>query len=137
MDDDVAVAEDVIRSSGDDRSKMYGVDGLPSIRIPAATNRIHRRCGDTMGEMVSPHRVARVRIDRQGRLVLPQYLRDEFVEVPGELLLERTAEGLLLRPVHAATRVRIADDGLPVLDVDRIVTNEEILAAIDRNRDER
>lgn len=87
-----------------------------------------------MDGMASPQRV---RVDKQGRLVLPQRLREEFMDVPGELLLERTAEGLLLRPVQAATRVRIADDGLPVLDVDRLVTNEEMLAAIDRERGER
>ena len=77
-----------------------------------------------------------MRIDKQGRLVLPQRFREELVEVPGELLIESTPEGVLLRPIHGPTDVRVADDGLPVLDVDPIVTNEETLAAIDRERGE-
>lgn len=92
--------------------------------------------GDTMGAMASPRRF-RVRIDKQGRFVLPQILRDELIDVPGELFIDRTSEGLLLRPVHAPTKVRMAEDGLPLLDVNRVVTNEEVLNAIDNERSQR
>jgi bifunctional DNA-binding transcriptional regulator/antitoxin component of YhaV-PrlF toxin-antitoxin module len=84
--------------------------------------------------MASPQRV---HVDKQGRLVLPQGVREELVDVPGDVLLERTPDGVLLRPVHGPTSVRLGDDGLPVLDLDRTVTNEEVLAAIDRDRGER
>lgn len=86
-----------------------------------------------MDGVASPLTVT-VHVDKQGRLVLPQRLREELVEVPGEVLLERTAEGVLLRSLHAPTHVRQADDGLPVLDLGRSVTNDEVLAAIDRER---
>ena len=90
--------------------------------------------GDTMGAMASP---LKVHVDKQGRLVLPQRLREELVDVPGDVIAERTQDGVLLRAVHGPTNVRVADDGLPVLDVDRPVTNQEVLAAIDRERGER
>lgn len=83
--------------------------------------------------MPSPLAV-RVRVDRQGRLVLPQQLRDGIVETPGELLLRRTPEGLLLSPVTGQGVVRLAEDGLPVLDLDRPVTNAEVLTGIDEGR---
>ena len=75
-----------------------------------------------------------VRIDRQGRLVIPQHLRDELLDVPGEVVIERTADGLLIRPANANTNVRLAEDGLPVLNVDRPVTNDEVLDAIAAER---
>jgi bifunctional DNA-binding transcriptional regulator/antitoxin component of YhaV-PrlF toxin-antitoxin module len=78
-----------------------------------------------------------VHVDKQGRLVLPQHVREELVDVPGDVLLEWTPDGVLLRAVHGPTSVRLAADGLPVLDLDRPVTNEEVLAAIDRERGER
>jgi AbrB family looped-hinge helix DNA binding protein len=84
-----------------------------------------------MDGMATP---SRVRIDRQGRIVLPQHIRDELVEVPGELLLERTPDGVLLRPVGGSVSVRTGDDGLPVISVGRAVTNDEVLAAIDAER---
>jgi len=86
--------------------------------------------------MASPSTV-RVRVDKQGRLVLPQQLRDGLVETPGELLLRRTPDGLLLSPITGQGSLRIADDGLPVLDLDRPVTNAEVLAAIDDERRDR
>ncbi len=86
--------------------------------------------------MSSPSTV-RVRIDRQGRLVLPQHLREGLVDVPGELLLRRTADGLLLSPLTGHGSVRIAPDGLPVLQLDRPVNNAEVLAAIDGERQSR
>jgi bifunctional DNA-binding transcriptional regulator/antitoxin component of YhaV-PrlF toxin-antitoxin module len=89
-----------------------------------------------MGGMASPS-LRKVHVDKQGRLVLPQSWREELVEVPGDVLLERVSDGILLRAVQGPTTVRVADDGLPVLDIDRTVTNEEVLAAIDRERGER
>jgi bifunctional DNA-binding transcriptional regulator/antitoxin component of YhaV-PrlF toxin-antitoxin module len=84
--------------------------------------------------MASPSRPVRVRVDRQGRLVLPQQMRDGIVDTPGELLLRRTPDGLLLSPVTGHGSVRIAEDGLPVLDLDRPVTNAEVLAGIEDER---
>lgn len=90
-----------------------------------------------MGAMPSPPRGVRVRIDKQGRLVVPHALRDGLVTATGELLLVPTAEGLLLRPIVESGTVRIADDGLPVLALEGTVTNAEVLASIDRARAER
>lgn len=89
--------------------------------------------GDTVDGMASPSTV-RVRVDGQGRLVLPQSLREGFVATPGELLLRRTPDGLLLSPTIGQGSVRTAADGLPVLELDRPVTNAEVLAAIDEDR---
>lgn len=89
-------------------------------------------CGGTVDAMASP--LARVHVDRQGRLVLPQRIREELVEVPGDVILERTVDGVLLRPVHGSTSVRDGEDGLPILEVGRFVGNDEVVAAIDRER---
>lgn len=70
-------------------------------------------------------------------MVLPQQLREGLIETPGELLLRRTPDGLLLSPLTGQGVVRIADDGLPVLDVERPVTNDEVLAGIDGERGNR
>lgn len=88
---------------------------------------------DTVDGMPSPLTI-RVRVDRQGRLVVPQQLRDGIVETPGELLLHRTPDGLLLSPVREQGVVRIAEDGLPVLDLDRPVTNAQVLTGIEEGR---
>lgn len=93
--------------------------------------------GIIMGGMASPSREFRVKVDKQGRLVLPQHLREGLVDPPGEVLLSRTPEGLLVQPTTGAGTVRIAEDGLPVLDLDRVVTNAEVLAAIDAERGSR
>jgi len=90
--------------------------------------------GDTMDGMASP---LRVRVDRQGRLVLPQHLREGLVDVPGELLVRRTSDGLLLSPLHVQGEVRMDADGLPVLDLGRAVTNSEVLAALAGERQSR
>lgn len=75
-----------------------------------------------------------VQVDRQGRLVLPRRLRDGLVDVPGRVVVRRTAEGLLLTPDRHAGAVRTSDDGLPVLDLDEPVSNAQVLAAIDEDR---
>lgn len=83
--------------------------------------------------MASPS-VARVRVDAQGRMVLPRRLRDEIVTTPGELVVRRTPEGLLLSPISTPGEIETGDDGLPVLRVGRLVRNDEVLDAIDRDR---
>lgn len=90
-----------------------------------------------MGGMASPSRALRVKVDKQGRLVLPQHLREGLVDPPGEVLLIRTPEGLLVQPTTGAGTVRIAEDGLPVLYLDHAVTNAEVLGAIDAERGSR
>lgn len=75
-----------------------------------------------------------VSVDQQGRLVLPRRLRDGLVDVPGRVVVRRVPEGLLLIPDRDPGAVRTSDDGLPVLDLDRPVSNAEVLAAIDEDR---
>lgn len=84
--------------------------------------------------MDSPSRGVRVRVDRQGRLVLPQWLRREIVSAPGEVLLRRTADGVLLTPVAAEGGVEEGTDGLPLLRLGRTVSNDEVIDAIDQER---
>ncbi|MGH8998396.1 MAG: hypothetical protein ACRDY7_03300 [Acidimicrobiia bacterium] len=86
--------------------------------------------------MESPSMV-RVKVDSQGRMVLPRRLREEIVSVPGEVLIRRTADGLLLTAAEGSGMVATGDDGLPLLRVGRTVTNTEVLAAIDRERADR
>ena len=76
----------------------------------------------------------RVKIDARGRMVLPRHLREEIVDVPGEVLVRRTADGLLLTAAEGAGAVTTGADGLPVLTLGRTVTNAEVLAAIDGGR---
>lgn len=89
-----------------------------------------------MDAMASPWSV-RVRIDAQGRMVLPRELREEIVSVPGEIILRRTPDGLLLTSAMDAGVLRQGEDGLPVLSLHRPVGNAEVLDAIDRERAER
>jgi bifunctional DNA-binding transcriptional regulator/antitoxin component of YhaV-PrlF toxin-antitoxin module len=85
--------------------------------------------------MASPS--IRVKVDKQGRLVLPHALREGLVDVPGEVLVTPSSDGLLIEPASDRGRVRVADDGMPVLDIGRTVTNAEVLAALDAARDSR
>lgn len=75
-----------------------------------------------------------VPVDQQGRLVLPRRLREGLVDVPGRVVVRRTVDGLLLIPDRDAGAVRTSSDGLPVLDLDRPVSNATVLAAIDEDR---
>lgn len=84
--------------------------------------------------MASPHMAHIVKIDRQGRAVIPQELRAGFVTTPGELIATRTDDGVLLRPVDPGSAVATAPDGLPMLRLHRAVTNAEVLAALDEDR---
>ena len=86
--------------------------------------------------MKSPSTV-RVRVDAQGRMVLPRGMREDVVSVPGEVLVRRTPEGLVVSQVPSAGEVTVGPDGFPVLRVGRRVTNDEVLDANDRERAER
>ncbi|MGQ0776350.1 MAG: hypothetical protein ACT4NY_18310 [Pseudonocardiales bacterium] len=81
-----------------------------------------------------PPSVTRVKVDGHGRMVLPKWLRRHLVEVPGEVALRRTPDGVLLTPVTTAGQVDQGSDGLPVLRLGRSVSNDEVLAAIDDER---
>lgn len=62
-------------------------------------------------------------------------MRDDIVSrLPGEVVLRRTADGLLLVPADADGKVSEAEDGLPVLSVGRRVTNDEVLQSIESER---
>ncbi len=77
---------------------------------------------------------SRVRVDRQGRMVLPKWLRREVVDEPGEVIASRTPEGILLSAVRSPGQVESGEDGLPVLRLGREVSNDEVLAALDEDR---
>lgn len=81
--------------------------------------------------------VARVQVDKQGRMVLPQWLRRRLVTAPGEVMVRETPDGVLLTPVAPERQVEWGADGLPVLRLGRPATNDEVLQAIDHERAER
>ena len=81
--------------------------------------------------------VTRVRIDKQGRMVLPQWLRRELGADPGEVAVQRTAEGVLLTAITPVGEVRTGEDGVPKLQLGRPVSNAEVLGAIDEERESR
>ncbi len=68
---------------------------------------------------------------------MPRRLREEIVTTPGELVVRRVAEGLLLTSTTTAGVLSTGPDGLPVLHLGRRVTNNEILDALDHERAER
>lgn len=70
-------------------------------------------------------------------MVLPRGLREDVVTVPGDVLLRRTADGLLMTAADAPGTVRQADDGLPILALGRRITTGEVLRAIDAERADR
>ena len=70
-------------------------------------------------------------------MVLPSGLRDEIVSIPGDVLVRRTADGLLLTPAETPGTVRDGDDGLPVLTIGRRIGNDETLRAIEQERADR
>lgn len=86
-----------------------------------------------MNGMESPQPV-RVRVDGQGRMVLPRWIRRELIAAPGEVLVRRTPDGVLLTPIASEGEVGEGIDGLPVLKLGHRVTNDDVLAAIDRER---
>lgn len=66
--------------------------------------------------------------------MLPLWLRRELVATPGEVLLRRTADGILLTAVTPEGEIEQAPDGMPVLRLGRPVTNDEVVEAIRRER---
>lgn len=83
--------------------------------------------------MASPS-TALVKVDRQGRLVLPLGFRQELTSTPGEVVLTQTDGGVLISAVPAQGAVSMSGDGLPVLRLGRIVSNEQVVAAVDAER---
>jgi AbrB family looped-hinge helix DNA binding protein len=78
-----------------------------------------------------------LKVDRQGRVVIPQRERERLgVRDGGTLELVPTPEGVLLERRRRA-EVRVADDGLPVASVDdlQVVFNDETVDAIHRQRE--
>ncbi len=75
-------------------------------------------------------------MDAQGRMVLPRRFREDTVTTPGELVVRRVAEGLLLSSTTTAGVLSTGTEGLPVLRLGRRVTNSEVLDALDHERAE-
>lgn len=70
-------------------------------------------------------------------MVLPRGVREEIVTIPGDVLLRRTPDGLLLTAAEASGTVTDGDDGLPVLSIGRPISNAEVLDAIEQDRSDR
>jgi len=78
-----------------------------------------------------------VRVDRQGRMVIPLSERERLgIAEGGTLELIPTPEGLLLEP-RTPAQVKTVEGGLRILVLEdgRTVSNEETLEAIHRVRD--
>lgn len=114
-----------------------GHDGTGVLDQSAQARRYHNN-GDMMAAKVEVIRLPMtVKIDRQGRVVIPQRERERLgVGQGGTLELVSTAEGLLLEPRRHAI-VAIDDDGLPLVKVDGLntVSNDEAIDAIHRLRE--
>jgi bifunctional DNA-binding transcriptional regulator/antitoxin component of YhaV-PrlF toxin-antitoxin module len=91
--------------------------------------------GASVDGMTTPS-VARVRVDGQGRMVLPRAIRDDLLHVPGEVLVRRTDGGWLISAAESSGTATTGDDGLPVLSIGRPVTTAEVLDAIEQERAE-
>ena len=79
----------------------------------------------------------RVKVDRQGRIVIPLRERERLgVAEGGTLELIATPEGVLLERRRAA-EIRISPDGLPAIMIESVgrISNEESLEAIHRERE--
>jgi AbrB family looped-hinge helix DNA binding protein len=80
---------------------------------------------------------ATVRVDGQGRLVIPQAERERLgLPDGGTLELVSTPEGLLLERRRRAT-VTVPADGLPLIGIDDVGTvgNAEAISALHQQRD--
>lgn len=78
-----------------------------------------------------------VKVDRQGRIVIPLHERERLgVAAGGTLELIATPEGVLLERRRPA-QVRTAEDGLPMISIQDLgaISNEESLSAIHRERE--
>lgn len=79
----------------------------------------------------------RTKVDRAGRVVIPLPLRRLLGLVDGgEVDLEPTGDGLLIRRVEGSASVSTGEDGLPVIEVGGVgtVTNDDVLEAIRADR---
>lgn len=77
-----------------------------------------------------------VRVDRQGRVVIPQQERERLgLGEGGTLEMAATPEGLVLERRRRAT-VATGDDGLPLVTVDGLgeVANDDAVEAIHQQR---
>lgn len=80
-----------------------------------------------------------VKVDAQGRVVIPQAERERLgLPEGGTLELLPTPEGVLLERRRRAT-VTVDDNGLPLVTLDELdtVTNAETVEAIHDQRDDR
>lgn len=80
-----------------------------------------------------------VKVDAQGRVVIPQAERERLgLPTGGALELVSTPEGVLLERRRRAT-VTTGDDGLPLVTLDDVdtVSNVEATDALHAQRDER
>lgn len=79
----------------------------------------------------------RTRVDRAGRLVIPLGLRHLLgLTGGGEVEVEATGDGLVLRRVPGSARLTTDSDGLVIVDLDGVdrVSNDEVLDAINADR---
>lgn len=86
--------------------------------------------------------MAKVRVDAQGRLVLPVGVRRRFGidGRPAELVATETADGMLIELPPNRANVGEAEDGLPVITIEGLsapITNDSVIAGIDADRAER
>jgi bifunctional DNA-binding transcriptional regulator/antitoxin component of YhaV-PrlF toxin-antitoxin module len=83
--------------------------------------------------------MARLRVDPQGRLVLPQAVRRRF-GIEGrsaELVASETPDGLLIELPSSRATVTQGEDGLPLVSIEgreEVISNESVIAAIDAER---
>jgi AbrB family looped-hinge helix DNA binding protein len=95
----------------------------------------HHRRGDTQETFVT----VTVKVDAQGRVVIPQAERERLGLPDGGVLeLVSTPEGVLLERRRRAT-VTSGADGLPLVTLDEVdtVSNADAIDAIHAQRDER
>ncbi len=80
-----------------------------------------------------------VKVDRQGRIVIPQHERERLgLHHGGVLELIPTPEGIVLEHLRPAT-VTAGDDGLPVVSfgTSDTISNDDAVTAIHGHRDQR
>lgn len=78
-----------------------------------------------------------VKVDAQGRVVIPQAERERLgLPEGGALELVSTPEGVLLERRRRAS-VSVGDDGVPQVHIDDldVVTNDEAIEALHQQRD--
>lgn len=79
----------------------------------------------------------RVTIDKAGRVVIPKTVRDALRIEPGDLLaLEPQTDGVLLRPVRAASPLR-KEQGVWVFHGERTVAADETDRVMEAQRQAR